>query len=115
MLSRSLFLLLVPVLFGSSYGAIDLTPTITELLEGGMTYRQVTFKTPEGKTLLTLSPGWIIRGQKDRAQITGADKSAEAVIESIPLQKPEPLDEAAIAKFKQQVVAALPTGSTKAR
>src|SRR5437868_3972076 len=103
MLPRSLLLLLCPVLVGTSYAAIDLTPAVTELVEDGVTYREVSFKTPEGKMLLTLSPGWTIRGRKDRAQITAADKSTEVVIEAVSLQKPEPLDEAAIAKFKQQV------------
>jgi hypothetical protein len=114
MLRRPLFLLFFPVLLGNSYGAIDLTPAITELIEDGVTYREVSCKTPEGKVMFTLPPGWTIRGQKDRAQITGPDKSsAEAVIEATPLEKPEPLDEAAIAKFRQQVLATLPPGSTK--
>ncbi|HEX8899017.1 MAG TPA: hypothetical protein VF751_09985, partial [Chthoniobacterales bacterium] len=39
--------------------------------------------------------------------------SAEAAVEATPLEKPEPLDEAAITKFRQQVLAALPAGSTK--
>ena len=114
MLGRSLFLLFFPVLLGSSYAAVDLTPVVTELIEDGVTYREVSCKTPEGKVVFTLPPGWTIRGQKDRAQMTGTDRSfAAAVIEAIPLEKPEPLDEAAIAKFKQQVLATLPVGSTK--
>jgi hypothetical protein len=114
MLRRPLFLLFFPVLLGNSYGAIDLTPAITELIEDGVTYREVSCKTPEGKVMFTLPPGWTIRGQKDRAQITGTNRSsAEAVIEATPLEKPEPLDEAAIAKFRQQVLATLPAGSTK--
>src|SRR4051794_18707324 len=103
MLRKSGFLLLFPVLLGSSHAAIDLTPSVADIVEDGVTSREVSFKTPEGKMLLTLSPGWAIRGQKQRAQITGKDQSAEAVIEAVPLQKPEPLDEEAIAKFKQQV------------
>jgi hypothetical protein len=110
---RSLLLLLVPMFLASGYGAIDLTPAVTDLVEDGVTYREVSFKTPEGKILLTLSPGWAIRGQTDRAQITGTDKTTGAVIEAVSWQKPEPLDEAAIMKFKEQVVAALPAGSTK--
>ena len=114
MLRRSFFLLFFPVLLDSSYATIDLSPIVTELIEDGVTYREVSCKTPEGKVVFTLPPGWTIRGQKDRAQITGTDRSfAAAVIEAIPLEKPEPLDEAAIAKFKQQVLATLPVGSTK--
>jgi hypothetical protein len=113
MLSRSLFLLLIPVLVGSSQAAIDLTPGITEIVEDTVSYREVSFKTPEGKLRFDLPPGWTIRGQKDRALMTSADRSLDAVIEVTPLQKPEPLDQEAIAKFKQQVVAALPPGSTK--
>lgn len=113
MLRKALFFLLFPVVLDSSYAAIDLTPSVTDLVEDGVVYREVSFKTPEGKVVLTLAPGWTIRGQKERAQFTGADKSAEAVIDVMPLEKPAPLDEAAITKFKQQVVAALPAGSTK--
>ena len=113
MLSRSLFLLLVPVIVGSSQAAIDLTPAVNDLVEDSVTYREVTFKTPQGKLRFDLPPGWTIRGQKDRAQMTSADRSSDAVIEATPLQKPEALDEAAITKFKQQVMAALPVGSTK--
>ena len=113
MLRKSLFLFLFPVLIGSGYAAIDLTPSVTEVTEDGVTSREAAFKTPEGKVLLALSPGWTIRGQKDRAQMNWTDQSTEAVIESTALAKPEPLDEAAIAKFKQQIVAALPPGTTK--
>jgi hypothetical protein len=113
MFRKTLLLLFISLLVGSTDAAIDLTPSVREFLEDGVASREVSFKTPEGKMLLDLVPGWTIRGQKDRAQITGTNASADAVIEAIALQKPEPLDEAAIAKFKQQVVAALPVGSTK--
>ena len=114
MLRRSLFLLFFPALVGTSYAAVDLTPMVTEVVDDGVTYQEVSCKTPEGKVVFTLPPAWTIRGQKARAQMTGPDKSfAEAVIEATPLEKPEPLDEAAIAKFKKQVLATLPAGSTK--
>jgi len=113
MVSKSLFLILLPLLLGSSYAAIDLTPAVTEFAEQGVTYREINFKTPEGKMVFTLSPGWAIRGQRDRAQLIGTDNTAEAVIEAVALQKPESLDEAAIATFKQQVLTALPAGSAK--
>jgi len=113
MLPRSLLLFLSPVLCARAFAAIDLTPAVTDLTEDGVSYREVSFKTPEGKLLFTLPSGWTIRGQKDRAQLTATDKSTEAVIEALPLQKPEALDDAAITKFKQQVLAALPAGSTK--
>ncbi len=113
MLRKPLLLRLFPVLLGSSQAGIDLTPQVTDVVEDGVTSREVTFKTPEGKVMLTLSPGWAIRGQKQRAQITGKDQATEAVIEGVPLAKPEPLDDEAIAKFKQQVMASLPVGSAK--
>ena len=114
MLRKALFLLFFAALAGSSYAALDLTPAVTEVIDDGVTYREVSCNTPEGKVVFTLPPAWTIRGQTNRAQLTGPDKSfAAAVIEAIPLAKPEPLDEAAIGKFKQQVIAALPAGSTK--
>ena len=114
MLRRSLFLLFFPALLSCADAAIDLTPAVTEVTEDGVSYREVACKTPEGKVVFTLPAGWTIRGQKDRAQMTGPDKSlTEAVIEATPLEKPAPLDEAAIAKFKQQVLTSLPAGTTK--
>jgi hypothetical protein len=99
---------------GTSRGAIDLTPAVVEVTDEGQTYREVTFKMPEGKVLFTMPPAWTIRGQRDRAQMTGPDKSpAEAVVEATPLEKPAPLDEAVTEKFKQQVIAALPPGCVK--
>lgn len=113
MLRKAFLLVLFPVLVAGSKAAIDLTPSINEVVEDGITYREARFKTPEGEVMLTLSPGWTIRGQKQRAQITWTDQTTDAVIETVALQKPEPLDEAAITKFKQEVLAALPAGSTK--
>jgi hypothetical protein len=113
MLRKPLLLLLFAGLVASSQAGIDLTPQVTDVVEDGVTSREVSFKTPEGKVLLTLSPGWAIRGQKQRAQITGKDQATEAVIEAVPIEKPEPLNDEAIAKFKQQVVAGLPAGSAK--
>lgn len=113
MFRKSFWLVLLPFLLGNAYAAIDLTPSVTEIVEEGITYREVTFKTPEGKVLLNLSPGWSIRGQKESVQISAADKSAEAVIARVPLLKLEPLDEAAITAFKKEVLAALPPGSAK--
>jgi len=114
MLARSLFLLPFLVVLGSSRAAIDLTPAVTETVEEGVTYREVSFKTPEGKVAFTLPPGWTVSGQANRAEMIGGDKSsANAVVEVIPLLKPEPLDEANVAKFKEQVLRALPAGSAK--
>ena len=115
MLSRLLFLLFFLGLISSSHATIDLNPMVTAVVEDSVTYYEVGFKTPEGKVAFTLPPGWTIRGQKNRAQMTApADKaSAEAVVEVTPLEKPAPLDDATIAAFKQQVIATLPPGSTK--
>jgi hypothetical protein len=114
MLRSSLLLLLCRLFLATAYGAIDLTPAVTDVVDDDVTYREVSFKTPGGKMLFTLPPSWTIRGQKDRAQMTGPDKSsADAFVEAITLEKPAPLDEAAVTKFKQQVLAGLPAGSAK--
>jgi hypothetical protein len=115
MLFKSAIFLLFLGLLGSSHASVDLTPAVIDRVEDGVTYREVSFKTTEGKVLFTLPPGWTIRGQKDRAQMTAAtDKSpAEAAVDATSLEKPEPLNEAVVAKFKQQVLAALPAGSAK--
>ena len=115
MFSRLLFFFFFLGLVSSSYATIDLTPTVTAIVEDSVTYHEVGFRTLEGKVVFTLPPGWTIRGQKNRAQMTapGDKSSADAVVEVTSLEKPAPLDEATIAAFKQQVIAALPPGSTK--
>ena len=115
MFSRSLFLLFFLGLIPSSHAMVDLTPTVTAIVEDSVTYHEVGFQTPEGKVVFTLPPGWTIRGQKNRAQMTLPDdkSSAEAIVEVTSLAKPAPLDETTIAAFKQQVIASLPPGSTK--
>jgi hypothetical protein len=113
MLRRSIFVLLFSVLVGNAYAAIDLTPAVTDRVEDGVTYREASFKTPEGKLLFVLPPGWTIFGDKDRAQMASADKLAQGAIEVVLLQKPAPLDDGAITKFKEQVLASLPVGAAK--
>jgi hypothetical protein len=115
MFRRSFLLFLFPILIGNARAAVDLTPVVTDVVEDGSKYREASFKTPEGKLTFVLPPGWTISGQKDRAQLASPDKLSDALIEAIPMQKPEALDEAVITKFKQQVLAALPPGSAKVK
>jgi hypothetical protein len=115
MLSRLLLLFSVLGFVNNSYAGIDLSPAVTTIVEDGVTFHEVGFKTAEGKVAFTLPTGWTITGQKNRAQMSpSGDKSAaEAVVEAASLEKPAPLDEATMAAFKQQVIATLPAGSTK--
>jgi len=91
---------------------IDFTPTETEYSAEGFTYRQVTLKDGEGRVIFTPPHHWVVRGNKDRMQLTSPDKSfAEATIQAVPLSASQPFDEAAERAFEEQVIRAAPPGS----
>ena len=109
---RGLFPLLA-LTFGSPvYAGLDLTPQSKEFIEEGVTVREVSFKDGEGSVKFSPPRDWSVRGQQNRLRLSVPQKDfAEAVIEATPLPAPQPLDEAAITAFKEQVRATLPSGS----
>jgi hypothetical protein len=111
---RKILLLVSLVLTAhASRAAIDLTPVVTEYVGEGILYHQIVFKQPKGSITMELPNQWSCTGSGDRVRLTPppAKAFAEGVITSSPLHAPQPLDEAVIAAFKQQVLASVPPGS----
>jgi len=111
---RKILLLVSLVLAAhTSYAAIDLTPVVSAYVGEGILYHQIVFKQSKGSITMELPNQWSCTGSGDRVRLTPppAKAFAEGVITSSPLQAPQPLDEAVIAAFKQQVLASVPPGS----
>jgi hypothetical protein len=111
---RKILLLVSLVLSAhTSHAAIDLTPVVTEYVGEGILYHQIVFKQSKGSITMELPNQWSCTGSGDRVRLTPppAKAFAEGVITSNPLRAPQPLDEAVIAAFKQQVLASVPPGS----
>ena len=108
--------LLLPVLLNAvastAYGVIDLTPTASEYEAQGFKYLQLVFRDDKRTIIYEPPQKWDHRGQKSQLQLTPPDKKfAEALIQAIPLKAVEPLDPAGFIKFKEYVLAGLPSGS----
>jgi hypothetical protein len=91
---------------------IDFTPTETEYSAEGFTYRKITLKDGEGRVNFTPPHHWVVRGDKDRMQLTSPNKSfVEATIQGVPLSALQRFDEAAVKAFEEQAIRAAPPGS----
>lgn len=112
MIWKRLLSVFFSVVASSAYGVIDLTPTVTEYEAHGFKYQQLLFK--DDKRTISYEPPqkWAHRGEQTQLQLTPPDKKfAEALIQSIPLKAAEPLDPAGFPKFKEHVLAGVPSGS----
>ena len=110
---RKILLLVSLVLAAhTSHATIDLTPVVTEYVGEGILYHQIVFKQSKGSITMELPNQWSCTGSGDRVRLTPPPGKAfaEGVITSSPLPAPQPLDEAVIAAFKQQVLASVPPG-----
>src|SRR5438270_8531561 len=94
---------------GVSFGAraaIDLTPEINEYAAEGMKFQQLIFH--EDKQRIEYEPpqGWTFDGGSSALHLKPPKKNfAEAVIETVELSKPQPLDENARASLKEKFIA----------
>lgn len=96
----------------SCFGGIDLTPAITSYTSSGETIQQLIFKHDNGGIEYEPPMGWRFTGDPRQLHLNPRDKQfADAVIEAVPLQKPQPLDEKAVKTLEEQFVASVPPGS----
>lgn len=96
----------------TAYGIIDLTPTPTEYRAEGVTFQQLLFKDDRQIISYDLPRQWTYRFEGGRIVLAPPQTPfAEAVIEAVPLAKPQPLDESTIKVLEQQIVGALPASS----
>jgi len=91
---------------------LDLTPTMSEYVAEGITFRQLTFK--DGKRNVVYEPPrqWTCRGSGNSLQLTPAKTDrADAVIQAVDLKAPHALDNNAIDALREQFLKSLPPGS----
>lgn len=109
-ISAALFVLALTI--HQAGAEIDFTPTEREYSAEGFTYRQVTLKDGDGRVAFTPPQRWVVRGDKNRMQLTSPEKSfVEATIQAVPLSAPQRFDEAALKTFEEQALQAAPAGS----
>lgn len=112
MLRRLTLLLLL--LSGSiaAHAALDLAAAVSEYEAGGFQHRQLTFRDGETRVEYELPDGWEFRSESQKVNLTPPNKKfAEGVIEARPLDKPQPLDEAAAKTREEAFLAAVPPAS----
>src|SRR6266705_6150941 len=96
----------------SADAGIDLTPTAVEYTSEGIKYQRLIFQQDKRRVEYNPPPGWTFRGSVERLQLTPTEKHfAEALIEAVPLTKPQPLDEKVIKALEQQFISSVPSGS----
>lgn len=94
----------------------DLTAVVREYKAEGMEFQQLTFRDNKERIEYELPSGWTFSGSSNQLRIKPPQKSfAEAVVQFVPLSKPQPLDESARSALKEKVIAELPAGSQFAK
>jgi len=107
-------LLLLLFATASAY-AIDLTPTVSEYVAEGITFRQLNFK--DGKRQVIYEPPrqWSCHGSGSSLQLTPPKVDrADASIQAVEVKAPEKLDDKTIADLKAQFMRTLPPGGQTA-
>src|SRR2546430_230591 len=93
-------------------GGIDFTPLVSEYTNSGATIQQLIFKHDNNRIEYEPPVRWRFRGEPKQLSLTPPQKEfADAVIEAVPLQKPQPLDDKTMKALEEQFVANVPPGS----
>jgi hypothetical protein len=96
----------------TAYAVVDLTPTPGQYAAEGIIYQQLIFTDDQKKVSYDLPRGWSYRFDAGRILLMPKDTAfAEALIEAVPLPKPQPFDQPTIDKLRQQVLTAVPPNS----
>ena len=113
MCNKAPLLFLLVAIARAATAGVDLTPSPVTVEEDGLKYQQLRFKSRDGGSVSFTPPeGWSFSGGGGRLVFKPPGKDfAEAVLETVPLQAPAPIDEAVRTQFKEQVIATLPPGS----
>jgi hypothetical protein len=95
-----------------SAAALDLTPTVSEYVAEGITFRQLTFQDEKREAVYEPPRQWNCRGSGGSLQLTPphADR-ADAVIQAVEMNAPQKWDDKAIQALKEQFLQGLPPGS----
>jgi hypothetical protein len=113
MIHKILLVLGLALLASTVNAGVDLAPTPAEYTAEGITIKQLMFRDDERRVSYELPHGWNYRSEGARLVLTPGAKfeRAEAVIQASRLEVPQPLDDKAVAAFKQQFLASLPPSS----
>ena len=111
MFRRSTIALLLFMTALTARGGIDLTPSASEYVAEGIKHQQLIFRHDKRRIEYEPPPGWTLDGGAQVKLKPPQRNFAEAMIEALPLTKPQALDESATKILQQQFIAALPIGS----
>jgi hypothetical protein len=112
MLRTSTISILILTAIITAKAGIDLTPLATEYIAEGIKYQQLTFRQDKQAIEYELPWGWSFHGSANQFYLNPPKRNfAEAVIESVPLAAPRPLDEKVSKALEQQFIDSLPVGS----
>ena len=110
---KSLLLLAIAVFAISAKGAINLAPLPSEFEGEGVKYTRLTFKDDKRQVVYIPPQNWSFHGSAAQLRLTPPSNftRAEAVVETLPLASPQPLDEKGIELVRQQFASSLPPGA----
>jgi len=97
----------------SAKAALDLAPVPSEYDGEGVRYTRLAFKDDKRQVLYVPPLNWSYHGSSSQLRLTPPSTftRTDAVIDTVPLAAPLPLDEKAMAVISQQCMSALPPGS----
>ena len=95
--------------------SVEFSAALQAFTGEGVTYHRLVFKDEKRAIYYQPPANWKVNASENQVTFVPPEKSfAEAKITSVALDKPVVLDERAAAAFKDQVLAALPTGNQQA-
>ena len=115
MLPRSTIALLLFATIIPAYAGIDLTPSVNEYVANGIKFQQLTFQDDKRRIEYEPPRDWSIEGGTNQLRLKPKKNFADAVITTVPLSKPQPLDDNTVKLLEQQLTADLPVGSQFAK
>ncbi|MFN2541878.1 MAG: hypothetical protein ABR514_06900 [Chthoniobacterales bacterium] len=91
---------------------VDLTPTPAEYIAEGIKFQQLLFKDNKQLISYDLPREWTYRYDGGRIVLTPPEAPfAEALIEALSMEKPEPFDDAIVKALEQRILTSLPPNS----
>jgi hypothetical protein len=107
-----LLLIMLAALAIPARAGIDLTPSASEYVAEGNTFRQLSFKDGKRRVVYELPRQWNYRGDGSSLQLLPPNSArADASIQVTNLAKPQPFDETLCAALKGQSLRAAPAGA----
>ena len=100
----------------SAKAGIDLTPSVNDYVSEGIRYQKLIFHDDKRSVEYNPPANWTYAGSAGQLRLSPPKKSfAEATIEAMSLDKPQPLDQTLVKAVEQRLIAELPPGSQFAK